>query len=182
MIDKNRLQKSLTNSFIIGVLFLIVTDSLPETSLVHRYLKQTIDPLLDKVGIWQGTWQLFAPDVDKINQRFVAEITFSDNSQGVWYSPNWSQLSLKDRFLKFRQMEYYDSIYYTNNKRAWEAFAKHLSRTLITAHDPNIKPVKIILIREWAEIPEPNDNELPSINTKYDFNNRQRFYTWSSSL
>ncbi len=182
MIDKNKLQKSLTNSFIITILFLIIIDSLPETSLVHLHLKQTIDPVLDKVGIWQGTWQLFAPNVDKINQRFVAEITFSDQSKGVWYSPNWSQLSIKDRFLKFRQMEYYDSIYYTKNKKAWEALAKHLSRTLVAAHNPNIKPVKIILIREWQDIPAPNSNQLPPINSKSNFNNRQKFYTWSSSL
>ncbi|MDJ0511001.1 MAG: hypothetical protein QNJ64_17360 [Crocosphaera sp.] len=182
MISKNKLQKNLINSFIFSILFLIITDSLPETSLVHRHLKQTIDPVLDKLGIWQGTWQLFAPNVDKINQRFVAEITFSDQSKGIWYSPNWSQLSIKDRFLKFRQMEYYDSIYYTKNKRAWEAFAKHLSRTIVAAHDPNIKPIKIILIREWADIPAPNNKKLPSLNTKYKFNNRRKFYTWSSSL
>lgn len=182
IIDNNKLQKSLTNSLIIGILFLIITDSLPETSLVHRHLKKTIDPFLDKVGIWQGTWQLFAPDVDKINQRFMAEITFSDQSKGVWYSPNWSQLSIKDRFLKFRQMEYYDSIYYTNNKKSWEAFANYLSRTIIADHNPNLKPIKIILIREWEDIPEPNRNQYPPINSKSNLNHRQKFYTWSSPL
>jgi hypothetical protein len=154
-VNNNKLKKSLTNTFIISILGLIITDSLPETSLVHRRLKETIDPLVDKIGIWQGTWQLFAPNIDKMNQRFVAKITFSDKSQGVWSSPNWKELSLKDRFLQFRKMEYYDSIYSTNNQKAWEAFAEYLSRKLVTENNPNAKPVKIILIREWGDIPSP---------------------------
>ncbi|MEA5512000.1 hypothetical protein VB715_19695 [Crocosphaera sp. UHCC 0190] len=177
----NIIKKSLINSFIVFILFLIVTDALPETSLVHRYLKQAIDPLLDKIGIWQGTWQLFAPDVDKSNNRFLAEITFSDNTQGIWYSPNWSKMSIEERFLKFRHMEYYDSIYFEGNSNAWQSLADHLSRTIVSADNPDAKPIKIILIREWANIPAPSQKNLSPILPENNFNHRYKFYKWESS-
>ncbi|MEA5536402.1 hypothetical protein [Crocosphaera sp. XPORK-15E] len=177
----NIVKKSLINSFIVFILFLIITDALPETSLVHRYLKQAIDPLLDKIGIWQGTWQLFAPDVDKTNNRFLAEITFSDNTQGIWYSPNWSKMSIGERFLKFRHMEYYDSIYFEGNTDAWKSLADYLSRTIVSANNPEAKPIKIILIREWANIPPPSKENLSPTFTENYFHDRQIFYTWESS-
>ncbi len=174
-----QIKKTLTNTFIVVILFLITIDALPETSLVHRRLKEFVDPLLDKVGIWQGTWQLFAPDVDKTNHHFYAEITFSDQSTGVWYSPDWSKMSLIERSLKFRQMEYYDSIYYmTNNQKIWKGLAEHLSKTIIPYHDPKAKPIKIILFREWTQTSPPNQQNL--LLLERDFNNRDKLYIWES--
>ena len=46
---------------IIPMMIIWVVDALPSYTLLHSKLKNRLDPLLDKTGLWQGDWQLFAP-------------------------------------------------------------------------------------------------------------------------
>ena len=77
-------KKHLINTFLVVLLFLILVDATPSTSLAHQKLKDTIDPLLDVTGLWQETWQLFAPEPDKVNVKVTAHITCADGSSRFW--------------------------------------------------------------------------------------------------
>jgi hypothetical protein len=54
-------QKVAANVFIVCFVTLGLIDATPVTSPPHARLKSAVDPLLDKTGLWQGDWRLFAP-------------------------------------------------------------------------------------------------------------------------
>ncbi|GBF81410.1 hypothetical protein [Aphanothece sacrum] len=174
-------QRFVLNTFIAFILFLILIDGLPETSLLHGRLKQMIDPIVDAMGIWQGSWQLFAPNVDKINSRIIAKITFSDLTQGKWSSPDWTQMSIWERFIKFRYMEYYDGVRLQTYQKTWPHLAEYLAKNIVSPNNPEAKPIKIFLIQEWVNIPPPNDNKVQKEISDNQKINYTQLYTWQGN-
>ena len=84
-----RLQSALLALFIA----VIALDACPAFFRTLDRAKSAIDPLVDVTGLWHGSWQLFAPDVDKVNSRVSAEILFSDGTTVRWNSPDWTKLA-----------------------------------------------------------------------------------------
>ena len=119
-----RLQSALLALFIA----VIALDACPAFFRTLDRAKSAIDPLVDVTGLWQGSWQLFAPDVDKVNSRVSAEILFSDGTTVRWNSPDWTKLAPLDRFMRFREAEFYDNIRRDSNSGAWPSFADYLAR------------------------------------------------------
>ena len=91
-------------------MFFVVVDSIPEVNRVHGWLKERIDPIVDATGIWQETWKLFAPDTDKVNIRVRSDILYDNGLVVTWESPDWSTLSVPQRFLHFREMAFLDKV------------------------------------------------------------------------
>lgn len=85
-------------------------DALPTTSQFHRRLRERIDPVLDATGTWQGSWNLFAPSPDSVNERLFATVRYRDGSTREWSSPDWRAMSVFERFVSFRELEYYDDV------------------------------------------------------------------------
>lgn len=138
---------------------LIVLDASPRVGLLAE-LAAVIDPVMDITGLWQGPWNLFAPDVDKLNVRVSAQIVFASGQQTAWRSPDWERMSVGDRFLAFRHQEYVDNIRLDDNAGAWVPLADYLSRTVVP---PKSGPVlRVTLTRHWAEIPPPETHPLPA--------------------
>lgn len=80
------LKRHLTSLLLEPWLILLLVDALPRTSLLHQRLKTWMEPFLDLTGMWQRTWQLFAPEVDKIDLRVTAEISYADVTTRLWES------------------------------------------------------------------------------------------------
>lgn len=147
------LKRRLTSVFLGAWLLLLFVDALPRTSLIHQRLKNWVDPLLDVTGLWQGTWQLFAPEADKIDVRVTAEISYADGSTRSWESPDWRNLSSWQKFVSFRSMEYYDAVRRNDNSAAWDSLVDYLTRTVPAAGGSSIKPTKVTLARRWSLVP-----------------------------
>ena len=77
-----RLQSALLALFIA----VIALDACPAFFRTLDRAKSAIDPLVDVTGLWQGSWQLFAPDVDKVNSRVSAEILFSEHDGALEFA------------------------------------------------------------------------------------------------
>lgn len=147
------LKRRLTSLFLGAWLLLLFVDTLPSTSLIHQRLKDKVDPFLDVTGLWQGTWQLFAPEPDKIDVRVTAEISYADGSTRTWQSPDWRDTSSWQKFVNFRAMEYFDNVRDDDNAAAWGSLADFLARTVPAAGGSSIKPTKVKLARSWSLVP-----------------------------
>jgi hypothetical protein len=165
---------------IVAVAALLVIDATPTTCALHESLKEGVDPLLDMTGLWQGSWQLFAPNVDKRNIRVEADVLFSDGTRTVWRSPDWPRLSGGQRFLLFRHQEYYDNIRLDRNKSAWATLAHHIARTVAPPAGGYATVVRVALARTWSDIPAPGpDGALAPPGPYENFNEARVFYTWT---
>ena len=169
------LKKTLVNCFLLTWLVVIAIDAAPEIGIGHRYLKDKLDPLLDKTGLWQGQWKLFAPEPDQINVGITAEITYGDGQISVWHSPQWRSLSAWQRFLQFRHAEFIDNVRKDENSCVWPSYADYLARTVPHPEGLDVQPTNIVLSRQWVMIPPPNPvnisefPEPPPYNGSYIF-------------
>jgi len=153
-------QRLIANVFIAGLLFLLVTDALPPLGSYHQRLKDWIDPLMDVSGLWQGDWELFAPDVIKRSARMSAEIRCTNGVTLVWQSPLLHTLPIAERFLRFRDGEFFDTIRNDDQSGGWESLADYLARTEVTRLAPGERALSIRLWRHWWDVPPPG-SRLP---------------------
>ncbi len=163
------------NAFIVCILNLFFIDAIPAVHLLHERAQARIDPFLDKTGLWQSRWNLFAPEPDTVNTYLGAEITYADGSFSRWRSPNWRQLTPGERFRRFREMEYYDSVRMDSNRSAWPGLAQSILKKA-SSDNSNKRPVKIVLTRYWWDIPDMKEEFV----AQADINKNMRsfeFYT-----
>lgn len=167
------LKKIFINSFLIGWLLVLVIDSAPVTGQWHQKIKNELDPYLDVTGLWIGGWQLFAPEPDKVNSYISAEVRFADNRSAFIRSPQWRIMSASERFMNFREAEYFDQLRLDNNSAAWPALCDYWGNTTEHPDKLDIAAKEIILKRHWVVIPEPNKINLlqfpapPKCNQEY---------------
>lgn len=144
-----------TNLFICALLFLFIVDAIPSFGAFQQRLKNWMDPALDISGLWQGEWTLFAPAVIKRNARMSAEIGCSNGKILVWNSPALHKLPIPERFLAFREGEYFETIRNDSEAGAWESLADYLARTEVALQAPGERAGWIRLIRHWWDVPPP---------------------------
>ena len=165
---------------IVAVAALILIEAMPTTCALHQSVKNGIDPLMDMTGLWQGSWQLFAPNVDKRNVRVEAEVLFSDGTRTLWRSPDWPRLSGWQRFVLFRHQEYYDNIRLDRSRAIWPTLARHLARTVPPGNGGDATPVRVTLQSSWCDIPKPGtDGKLAPPGPYENFTQSRVFYTWT---
>jgi hypothetical protein len=172
------LQKRLLTPFIVALLLLLLIDALPETGRFHRRLKDATDRLLDVTGLWQGSWQLYAPDPDRVNTRISADLVFSDGTTARWSQPDWPSLSRWRRFLLFKHMEYFDAVRLERNKGAWSGLAAFLARNYEGTKGPDVRVTKIVLKEALAEIPPPDPSAMPPARPYLKFGAPRELFTW----
>lgn len=139
--------------------------------------RRIIDPVLDKTGLWQGPWNLFAPEPDKINVRVGATIQYADGQVAEWRSPEWQTMGPVRRFMDFREMEWVDGIRLDDNRGAWDAYAQYLARTVVHPTGSRSPAVGVRLTRYWATIPPPSTAVLPA-EPYLVFDGARSFHVW----
>lgn len=133
------LRKTGANVLIALYLSLACVDAIPLPGGPENFLKRISDPFLDATGIWQGTWDLFAPSVDKGNHRITAEIFVAgEEDPRIWSSPEWSEMNCLDLFLHSREIEFYDRIRSSWNEPAQASFVDFLKRNHEATHEGEI--------------------------------------------
>lgn len=150
------LKKSIINCLLVCWLVVMAIDAAPWTCQFHGKLKQDLDPYLDVTGLWQGGWQLFAPEPDKLNSSLTAELVFADGEKVFLNSPKWRELSAWQRLVRFREAEFVDGITTDWNSCAWPTYADYLRRTTPHPNNKDLKATEVLLIRNWVDIMPPN--------------------------
>jgi hypothetical protein len=169
-------RRYLVNVFLVLFLSAVVIDTVPPVSPLHQRLKDAIDPVLDATGLWQESWQLFAPQVDRINVMVSAKIRYDDGTSVTWRSPDWLKMSIWQRVIGFRDMELIDNIRLDKNRAAWASFADYLAGTVAHPSNPGAMPVEVKLVRHWAYVPRPEAGIAP-FGERLPYEGRYLFYT-----
>lgn len=161
-----RLKRRLVRLFFCLFLIALVADASPDELPGAGYAKQLLVPLLNRTGLWQGQWTLFAPN-PKINNAWIsAEVYAPDGTQSAfWNSTYWSETSTWQRFTGFRHINYNNRIQ-TQGKRAADDLADFLARSLITptavATTDRQDTRRLVLSRTELNVVLPDDGTLPN--------------------
>jgi hypothetical protein len=122
-----RLKLYALNASIAVLLALMLIDTLPQSPIA---LRLAIQPVLQRLAIHQGPWNMFTPDPDSINLKLRAEVTYRDGEKAEWQSPEWRSQPLTQRWVEHRRQEFCDMIVTQEAAPAWESWAKYLARSL----------------------------------------------------
>jgi hypothetical protein len=129
----------------------LVIDTLPATFSFHQRLQESLEPLLDKTGLWQGRWELFAPNPASLNGAILADVKFADGSLLFWTAPDPKSWSIWQKFRNFRWNEYYDTIRLKDYEEAWPSLSDWIASSFQADDNP---VVRVRLYRSWAFLNE----------------------------
>lgn len=109
-----------------------------------------VRPIVTMFGLKQR-WNLFAPDIRKMNFYSTALITFEDGSQKLYELPRVNLLPLEERFFRHRIMRFVSDCWAQPQYRHYFPFgARFLSR----AHSNNLNhPSMIEFYFNYCDIP-----------------------------
>jgi hypothetical protein len=154
-----RFHKVAASLFIVGFLALSAIDALPVVVVGQARLKAGVHAFLVASGLWQGNWQLFAPEPRNLNIWISARFVGTQPPL-EWRSPEWRTLSLVEKFFLVRHMKFYDAVRLDVNREAWPSFADYYLRQLPPADRQHV--VRVELRREWRETPDPRVEWIPA--------------------
>lgn len=147
-----------THVFIAVFLAITLVDTFPFSGRPLERVRDAIDPVIDVFGIWQGTWDLFAPEVDKENHQIEVRYHLAGSPDPVvWKSPLWIEMGCLERFRNSRHIEFYDRIRSPGNSPAWGSYAWYLKGEFEGESDRVVQKIELASLVE--RIPPPRDVE-----------------------
>ena len=170
------IRRSIIHVFVSLVLFIMATSAAPTLHPSQDIVREWLDPFVDGVGLWQGQWELFGPEADKINVAVVGIVLFADGSRAEWRHRYWHELSGPQKFRFFRFMEFTDGIRRDQNQGAWRAFAEYVVRVRPHPTDPSVPAARVTLWRQSVVIPAPQVPLRP-LADPFPMESQQLFYT-----
>jgi len=156
----------------------VIIDAAPQYTLLHGKLKEWADPVLDKTGLWQGSWELFAPTPDHVNVRIGARLAWKDGTRSTWYQPDWHSMSPFEKARNFRRMSYFDGLWRTSNAGALEPFCQHLAAEQARASFREVKAM--VLFQERDVIPYPAKAWRPAYSAP-EYSSTSVLYKWPAN-
>jgi hypothetical protein len=139
-------------SSLIALFILVVAiDTIPAVFGVQKKLQEIVEPALDKLGLWQGSWELFAPEPLRINTAIRADIKLADGTVLKWTSQNPATYSLWEKFRNFRWSEYYDTVRLDDYGDAWPPLADWIAKDY---GSENNRVIRVRLYRSWVMLNE----------------------------
>ena len=154
---------------------LMLLDAIPQYTLMHGKLRDVTDPILDVTGLWQGSWELFAPSPDQLNKRIGATLTWQDAEDTLWLQPDWQSMTPLGRSRYFRQMSYYDNLGNSSHQAAWRAMCEHLAKEQTA--DSSHTLTSITLFEERDVIAPPDKSWRPAYAAP-QFNDGRTLIHW----
>ena len=103
---------------------LITIDTIPKEWFPVTNFQDFIHRALDRTGLSQGSWPLFAPNPVLNNGVLIAEATDNNSQTATWSSIDWTQANAWEKFYRFRHMNYLQRL--PNNALAAGDFAHYL--------------------------------------------------------
>ena len=156
------------NALVAFVVACMLIDSLPQSP---EAVQLAIQPLVQRIGIQQGPWNMFAPTPDRLNLRIKVEVTYRDGKKAEWESPYWRDRSLGERWVKHRHQEFSEMIITQEGAPALGPWMRHLARSLrpdlenadrgaevrITYREAEVPPAAVKPWTTWREPPQSGD-------------------------
>lgn len=113
----------------------MASDVLPWEILPDDRPKERLSAVLNRLGIWQGQWSMFAPNPSVNNYWLTAELQTPDGEKVEWSSPYWPEASTWEKFHGFRSLNYYNRLQLPQYRFAAEDLAAYLRRQMTAEHD-----------------------------------------------
>ena len=154
---------------------MMLIDATPQYTLLHGHLKQWVDPVLDVTGLWQGSWELFAPTPDHVNVRVFARLTWTNGKQTVWQQPNWHEMSGWEKGRNFRRMSYYDNLWRASNRSAWRPFCEKLAEE---ESDGEFERVREVLLAQDRDVLPTPEKQWRKAYSPSQYSRRGLIYRW----
>jgi hypothetical protein len=154
---------------------IMLLDAAPQYTLLHSNLKRMIDPVLDKTGLWQGSWELFAPIPDHVNVRVGANLKWADGRQTTWLQPNWHEMSAWEKMRNFRRMSYFDELWQSANSPAWDPFCQYLANE--QSAGKSVELTSMVLFQDRDVIALPSDQWRPAYSAP-QYGIHSKLITW----
>ncbi len=107
---------------------LMIADAMPASFQWFSIPKQAARYCLQRAGLWQGEWSMFAPDPVINNGWFSADIELASGDIEHWDSPYWAEKGSLEKFRRAREMNYYNRLGLPWNLCATDDFADYLLR------------------------------------------------------
>lgn len=152
---RESMSRVLHNVAIAALVAVLILDALPADSAGHKKIKALVDPVLDVTGLWQGSWRLFAPNVDHINTYVTATVHYSDGTTWKWTSTAWSGRSLLQKAQQGRHPKFNDHFRLDKHKRVWPYLSRWVARQA-PERGGDVRKLKVELHRHWWEVPPPS--------------------------
>ena len=166
------LKRAFLNVFIVGLLLVFAADACPPVLPNIWEVKDRVSVPLHRLGIWQGSWTLFAPEVRKINLRVRAIVTFADGQAVTVSSPNWPEMSRWQRFWHYRDGKFTDAIRSDTRQPYWESYARWFAHNTPHPEGKKVPAVRVALVRLWNDIPYPSvETRALPLDTWANFDN-----------
>jgi hypothetical protein len=105
----------------------ILLDVIPPTWPWFSRPKFWLSQILNRVGLWQGQWTMFAPDPVLENASLSAEFEIKDQKPETWDSPDWQHVGTFEKFYRFRHMNFYNRVHLDRNRAALNDFSDYLA-------------------------------------------------------
>jgi hypothetical protein len=162
----SRLRLCAVNAFIATFLALVTIDMLPQAPSA---LQLAVAPLMVRLGIHQGLWNLFAPDPDRTNTHLRADITYRDGQRRQWDGPDWRQTSAWQKWAGHRHREWFDHLPLQSAAPAWETWCRHIAQLERPDFPDAARGAEVRLIYQEAHIPPAENRPWPSIRQPAQF-------------
>lgn len=154
-----RRRKLAAGAFIVCFVTVSIIDATPAVSDAHARLQERLDPMLDALGLWQGDWQLFAPNPRGVNLWISARMV-GEGAPLEWRSPEWRDLGPFRKLFFVRHMKFVELIRLDENRDAWEAFADYPLRQV--PPEARRAVTRVELHRHWRDTPSPRVEWIPA--------------------
>lgn len=174
--NEQNFRRLMIDTFAAAIVLIFALDTLPCTPSAVRNL---MEPLIDTTGLWQGTWNLFAPIPDSRNHRLRADLYYLDGTHRVWNSPDWQIQSMWQRFVGHRETEFLEKISDEVNRSAWHDFAMSVSRQESLRMKIPQKPKTIVLSVIWGDVSSPEGDVWKSAVKNAPLDQEREIYTWT---
>lgn len=164
----------LVNLFVLAHLFMLAVWGWPPSAL-RTALISWFQPYVVHLGLWHS-WDLFAPNPQKLNASIYAEVVMEDGTRRRWDAPLTEQLGLADRFRLDRHRRWRERVRLDTYRGVWEEASRHVARQFASATN---RPVSIILWRSWQRIPPVDETrDFQPFQRVVERTNRAAFATF----
>lgn len=133
------IRRGVARTFSVVMMFIIVINIIPGFTWDVIQLKLSLKTHLQKLGLWQGEWPLFAPNPVLNNAWVSADIYQRGQLIETWNSPFWSQVSAREKFVRFRYVNFFNGLA-GRDQAVKNDFADYIMRTEI---DEPLKSTKV---------------------------------------
>ncbi len=138
----------------VAVIFL---DVIPPTWSWFSQPKLGLSNVLNRVGLWQGQWTMFAPDPILNNASLSAEFEDDKGNTKYWDSPDWKHVETFEKFYRFRYVNFYNRIHLDRNARALKDFCDYLAE-----NESEAAVVRLKIFRNSTTLLAPDDGIMPN--------------------